>query len=117
MMTNSGIELSVDSDLSGHTPQFTLTCISTGGPATTVTWMRDSEVVTNGNVTLLHHTLTAEYAHILTVAGRLGGHYTCTVTNDKPSMDSANISIQGMYTEKQLQSVTTSFFSSCLSSH
>ena len=99
MMINSGIELSVDSDLSGHSPQFTLTCISTGGPATTVTWTRDSDVVTSGNMTLLLNTLTAEYAHTLTVAGRLGGLYTCTVANDKPSMESANISIQGMYTE------------------
>lgn len=97
MMINNGIELSVDSDLSGHTPQFTLTCTSTGGPATTVSWTRDSELVTNGNVmTSLLHTLTAEYAHILTVAGRQGGCYTCTVANDKPSMDSANISIQGI---------------------
>ena len=31
------IILTVDSDLDGPSPQFTLTCISTGGPATTVT--------------------------------------------------------------------------------
>ena len=111
MMINGGIELSVDSDLSGRTPQFTLTCISTGGPATTVTWTRDSGVVTKGNVTLLLNTSTAEYAHTLTVAGRLGGLYTCTVANDKPSMESANLSIQGIYIHrKQLRSVTMSFF-------
>ena len=33
--------------VSGASPQFTLTCISTGGPATTVTWTRD-------NVTIYH---------------------------------------------------------------
>ena len=43
------ITLGVDSDLSGPSPQFTLTCISTGGPATTVTWTRDSTTVTEGN--------------------------------------------------------------------
>ena len=32
----------VNYDLNGDSPQFTLTCISTGGPATTVTWTRDS---------------------------------------------------------------------------
>ena len=32
-----GMKLTVDSDLNGASPQFTLTCISTGGPATTVT--------------------------------------------------------------------------------
>ena len=31
------MQLTVDSDLNGESPQFTLTCISTGGPATTVT--------------------------------------------------------------------------------
>ena len=38
----------VNSDLNGASPQFTLTCISTGGPATTVTWTRNSELVTQG---------------------------------------------------------------------
>ena len=32
-----------NSDTCGTSPQFTLTCISTGGPATTVTWTRDAE--------------------------------------------------------------------------
>ena len=32
--------------LNGANPQFTLACISTGGPATTVTWTRDSTTVT-----------------------------------------------------------------------
>ena len=41
-----GVTLTVDSDLNGPSPQFTLTCISTGGPATTVTWTRDSVTVT-----------------------------------------------------------------------
>ena len=34
-------------------PQFTLSCTSTGGPATTVTWMRDSEIVSDGTSTVL----------------------------------------------------------------
>ena len=42
------------------TPQFTLTCISTGGPITTVTWTRDSVTITEGTeiTILLHNTLT-----------------------------------------------------------
>ena len=43
----------VDADLSGASPQVTLTCISTGGPATTVTWTRDSDTVTEGTETVL----------------------------------------------------------------
>ena len=67
---------------------FTLTCISTGGPATTVTWTRDSTTVTEGTETVLNDPVTAQYTHTLT--GRLPGLYTCTVANNKPSSDSAS---------------------------
>ena len=73
---------------------FTLTCISTGGPATTVTWARDNVTITEGTVT--HYDVdNGSYANILTVTERLGGLYTCTVANDRPSNDSANITVQG----------------------
>ena len=87
---------SVDSDLNGASPQFTLTCISTGGPATIVTWTRDSDTVTEGTETVLDDPLTAQYTHNLTVTGRLGGLYTCTVANDKPSQDSAQLLVEGI---------------------
>ena len=77
------------------TPQFTLTCISTGGPATTVTWTRDSGTITEGTETTLDNTITAQYTHTLTVTGRLGGLYTCTVANNKPSNDSSSLSVKG----------------------
>ena len=77
------------------TPQFTLTCISTGGPATTVTWTRDSITVTEGTETVLNNAVTAQYTHTLTVT--TGGEYTCTVSNNKPSSDSASITVEGIY--------------------
>ena len=85
------INFSVVSDLDGPTPQFRLTCISTGGPATTVTWTRDSTTVTGGSVTVLNNPETAEYIHFLTVTGKNMGLYVCTVANNKPSHDSASI--------------------------
>ena len=85
-----------DSDLNGASPPFILTCISTGGPATNVTWTRDSKIVTKGNETVLDDPVTAQYTHTLTVTGRLGGLYTCTVANNKPSNGSATFSIQGI---------------------
>ena len=88
--------LTVVSDLNGASPQFTLTCISTGGPATTVTWTRDSVTVTDGTETVLDDPETAQYNHTLTVTGLLPGVYTCTVENDKPSSDSASITVQGI---------------------
>ena len=89
--------LTVVSDLNGASPQFTLTCISTGGPATTVTWTRDSGEVVGVTETVLDNTETAQYTHTLTVTERLGGLYTCTVANNKPSTASATITVQGIY--------------------
>ena len=74
---------------------FTLTCISTGGPATTVTWTRDSVNVTEATVTH-YNTSTYEYAHTLTVTEKLEGLYTCTVANNKPSNDATLITVQGI---------------------
>ena len=87
--------LAVDSDLNGASPQFILICISTGGPATTVTWTRDSEMLTGS--TVLNNATTAQYTHTLTVTGRLGGVYTCTVANGKPSLVSSTYTVEGIY--------------------
>ena len=86
----------MDSDLNEASPQFTLTCISTGGPATNVTWTSDSVTITGETETVLDNPLTAQYTHTLTVTGGLGGLYTCTVSNDKPSEDSAQLDVLGM---------------------
>ena len=71
----------------------TLTCISTGGPATTVTWTRGSVTITEGTETVLNSRSTAQYTHTLTINS--GGLYTCTVSNNKPSTASATITLQG----------------------
>ena len=77
--------LTVNSDLDGPSPQFTLTCISTGGCATTVTWTRDSVTITEGAKSVLDDPVTARYIHTLTVNGRPEGLYICTVANNKSS--------------------------------
>ena len=86
----------MDCELNGTSPQFTLTCISTGGPATNVTWTRDSDTLTEGTETVLDDRVTAQYTHTLTVTGSLGGLYTCTVANDKPSEASASFAYEGI---------------------
>ena len=95
-MRVDNVILTVDSDLNGTNPQFTLTCISTGGPATTVTWTRDSTTVTEGNKTVLNDSVTAQYTHNLTVTGRLPGLYTCTVRNNKPFTKSVSFVVKGI---------------------
>ena len=89
--------MTVDFDLNRDNFQFTLTCISTDGPATTVTWTRDSVNVTEGTETMLDDRTTSQYTHTLTVTGRLGGLYTCTVANNRPynNSDSAQLTVQG----------------------
>ena len=85
------VVLKVDSDdLNGASPQFTLTCISTGGPAITVIWTR-------GTQTALNDPVTAQYTHTLTVTGRLGGLYNCTVSNNKPSVVSGTLTVRGWF--------------------
>ena len=84
-----------DSDLNGASPQFTLTCISTGGPATTVTWTRDSATAMGDEMTVFTNVTTAQYTHTLTVTGRLGGDYQCNVSNTKPSEAVADFTVEG----------------------
>ena len=87
----------VDSDLNGANPQVTVICISTGGPATNVTWTRDSQTV-SGGMTVLNHAVTAQYTHTLMVTSIQGGQYRCTVANDKPSEATASLNIHGKAT-------------------
>ena len=83
-------------NINGACPQLTLICISTGGPATTTTWTRDSDTVSEGTETVFDDPVTAQYTHTLTVTGRLGGLYTCTVANNKLSTATASINIEGV---------------------
>ena len=80
-MTVTDVELVIDFSTAGTSPQFTLTCISTGGPATIVMWTRDSVNITEGTKTVLDNRTTAQYTHTLTVTGRQVGIYKCTVSN------------------------------------
>ena len=92
-----GINFTVDFDLNGDSTQFILTCTSTGGPATTVTWTRDSETV-SGGMTVLDDPVTAQYTHTLTLTGRLEGQYQCNVANSKPSNSTTQLMMQGKQT-------------------
>ena len=88
--------ISIDGGITFSHDQLTLTCISTGGPATTATWTRDSTTtVTEGTETVLDDPVTAQYTHTLNVT--TAGEYTIKVSNNKPSFNSASIRI-GMCT-------------------
>ena len=89
-----GIDFNLDSDLRASVPWFTLTTLSTGGPATSVTWTRDSIGIESGVATVLNDAVTAEYTHTLKVMGRLEGLYQCTVSNAKPSQSMAGLTVR-----------------------
>ena len=126
---SNGLKFAEHSNFSENKLQFTLSSTSTGGPATTVTWTRNSVVITSGqeqeSQTVLNNTETAEYIHTLTVTveylhtvnmgERLGGVYTCTVSNRKPSNDSSNLIVQGKLSWCTLLYFYLKF-SSCISS-
>ena len=65
-----------------------ITLITTGGPATTVTWTRDSEMIPdNAQVTVLDSSNTGQYTHTLNISGMtVPGVYGCSVSNNKPSL-------------------------------
>ncbi len=78
---------SVSSDpFQSGSPVFTLTCNSSGGPATTVEWWRGREVHEN-SVHIMTSSLVDQsgpyYTSTLRVRGRWDGEYRCTVSNSK----------------------------------
>ena len=112
---NEDIGFELDSEVE---PSFALTCISTGGPATTVTWSNESGVELREQQTVLTDAATAEYTHMLNVTGRHGGNYTCTVSNSAPSEDTASIVVTGTYTQLTSFMLQISHpFHSCIGSH
>ena len=77
------IEFTLDSAVDAATPMFTLTCTSTGGPATEVIWTLDGSPASGTESQTVTDTLSAIYSNTLTVTGRLTGDYQCSVTNDR----------------------------------
>ena len=66
-------------------PVFTLTCSTTGGPPTVVSWTRDSRTVLYDSSFVFSQTVTnfvaATYTNTLTITGRHPGQYTLTALN------------------------------------
>ena len=89
------IFITPNSDLNGDSPQFTITCVSVGGPAGCVVWRRQKEIIPNANTTsALINPAEGRYVHNLTVSGRHGGAYSCSVANNKPASE-----YDGIYVE------------------
>ena len=90
---SGGMNFTLNSDRT----EFTLTCNSTGGPATTVSWTRNNiTVITEGTIhTLLVDGVTVEATNTLLVTGWVEGLYKCTVENEVSSQSSAELNVKG----------------------
>ena len=75
--------------------QFMLTCISTGGPATTVTWTRDPPPAVGLFDTVVVDGVTGTSNNTLLVTGRMEGLYTCAVSNRVSTESSASLTVAG----------------------
>ena len=88
---------------SGDPPVFNLTCTSTGGPATTVTWRRSGTNVTYDNNHVLTQTVedldAVRYSNTLTVTGVEGGPYQCIVSNARGTVMSRELTGTGKSVE------------------
>ena len=89
----------LDSEVSEDPSQFTLTCVSKGGPATQVMWSRDRKEITENSTyptsqIIVDTTRNAIYNNTLRVRGREGGVYKCTVSNSRSLMLSITAQLQ-----------------------
>ena len=88
--------LGISVDSQPNEPVFT--CTTSGGPATTLTWERPTEIeygdVVDTATTLVDAT-TATYNHTLTLNETVEGDYACFVSNNKPSSAKAIATFNG----------------------
>ncbi len=94
--------ISTDSFRSG-TPVFTLTCNSSGGPATTVWWKRGGREVHVDSSHVITSSLVdqsgPDYTSTLRVRGRRVGVYSCDVRNSKGKSSARILKVTGTYAE------------------
>lgn len=94
-----GLEFAIISESS---PVFVLTCITSGGPATSVVWTRNGVPVgSDGDFTMTQiilNTTTSTYQNQLTVSGRHLGTYRVFISNSRqPSPVQSLYTVRGAY--------------------
>ena len=104
-MIDGEIGFTLVSELTAEEPKFTLSCNSADGPATSVIWTRESDTVGEGT-TVLNDAVAGHYTHTLTVIGRLGGVYICTVSNSISTAVSSGRTISGRKHQGGFESFT-----------
>ena len=76
---------------------FTLTCNSSGGPVSGVTWTRDGFLLDNTGPLVLTDTSTASYTNVLEVNSRVPGLFTCQIRGTNYQvLSSMDFRVQGI---------------------
>ena len=88
VMVTDPLQLSLTTNLTAEPPVFTLTCVSTGGPASNVTWTQDGAAAIGNTYQTVVDQQAITYHNTLMVTGRLPGSYTCSVSNDRTDQPS-----------------------------
>ena len=88
------LSFTLDSEVNEDPPEFTLTCVSKGGPATRVVWRRDGMETTENSTystsqIIVDTSSIPVYNNTLRVRGREGGVYRCDVRNNQNSITAA----------------------------
>ena len=104
-LTSTSMSFTLHTEPDVSPPEFTLTCRSEGGPATTVAWERNGDTLGEGDnmietsQVIVKFTRNTVYENRLRVRGREEGSYRCTVSNDfgHDSLASTQIMISGIW--------------------
>ena len=85
-LSNSPVATPSVANLTYNSERRTLTCVSTGSPATTVSWTKDGDKLTvDGTTYRMTQTVedrtTSTYENVLALSGDDTGVYKCTVVN------------------------------------
>ena len=84
-LVNISMDFTLHTDPRAEVPEFTLSCFSYGGPATTVVWVVDqtqlAEDDTGTSQVILDTSQISVYDNRLRVRGRNAREYSCAVSN------------------------------------
>ena len=75
------VSFTLHTELNASVPEFTISCLTHGGPATAVLWsVDDSLVKDNTSQVILDTSHNSVYDNRLRVRGRRAGTYYCTIS-------------------------------------
>ena len=116
------MSFTLHTELTASVPEFTISCLTHGGPASTVSWTVDgvkvkgSDIDHETNQVILDTLHNSVYDNRLRVRGRRAGTYYCTITGSTTSLARSSKTITGYYLYFKLLILLTISYS-CRTAH